>query len=636
MSHSGMKLRSGLVKAADDIIAPRKDKSRVTKRTPPAPRTPLAAAEQTFVSKFRWTEKRDKTLLIHLIGLGGAITDEEYAKLATLWEGATADDVHARVEFLRAQQILTVRTEETAEAAAEADPESAWADNVDQSANVEEPVSSETSSPLSSPLSLASEAPSPPPPSSPASLSSSSSAASDDEGDDDNDDDEAQPALKPALKSRTSTTAVPGGKSVRFASPFIATKSTIPRMGKGSYVDDMKRGHQWVPVATAQWEEEMFDAEDAAFSASASASPRRRKRSANAAADDDELARPAKRSRSSSTTTAAADDDDSSSSNGSDNPDYEEEEEVPYPLSQTARSPRVPRTRAGSPFTASNIRFADDDPSDFPRSFPNKYATFPKPARVIAAIAEGEDWQEESEDEGETAVIAGDVSFEMREEYTPNVRFTTVPHSPPRVVPDEGWSEPYAKDRGGEWESDEGEGESEEESLAEFGDEGAVVEEAEEEEEEAPWQVFQPAQPLYDQTHGFSGYQQVEGSSDAAFYGDQFMNVNYGAAGGWYLEASQEEFVDDGSAGQQYYYPPPPVDDGGNTPYPGLGSAPPASVGEEEVAEHPLQEQQQQYEEEPREEEESDADDVDDWTYFNQFDNGSVSPTNPTWGQWHR
>lgn len=544
--------------------------------------------------------------------------------MATLWEGATADDVHARVEFLRAQQILTVRTEETAEAAAEADPESAWADNVDQSANVEEPVSSETSSPLSSPLSLASEAPSPPPSSSPASLSSSSSAASDDEGDDDNDDDDAQPALKPALKSRTSTTAVPGGKSVRFASPFIATKSTIPRMGKGSHVDDQKRGHRWVPVAAAQWEEEMFDAEDAAFSASAFSSSRRRKRSASAATDDDELARPAKRSRSSSTTATADDDDDdsSSSSDGSHNPDNdEEEEEVPYPLSQTARSPRVPRTRAGSPFTASNIMFADDDPSHFPRSFPNKYATFPKPARAIAAVAEGEDWQEESEDEGETAVIAGDVSFELREGYNPNVRFTTVPPSPPRVIPDEGWSEPYAKDLGGEWESDEGEGESEEEeSLAEIGD--AVVEEAEEEEEEDPW-------------HGFSGYQQVESNSDAAFYGDQFMNANYGAAGGWYPEASQEEFVDDGSAGQQYYYPPPPIDDGGNTPYPGLGSAPPASVGEEEVAEHPLQEQQQQYEEEPREEEESDADDVDDWTYFNQFDNGSVSPTNPTWGQWH-
>lgn len=51
MSHSGMKLRSGLVKAGDNLIAPRKDKSRVTKRTSPAPRTPLAATEQTFVGK---------------------------------------------------------------------------------------------------------------------------------------------------------------------------------------------------------------------------------------------------------------------------------------------------------------------------------------------------------------------------------------------------------------------------------------------------------------------------------------------------------------------------------------------------------------------------------------------------------
>ncbi|OJD28919.1 uncharacterized protein BKCO1_1030003 [Diplodia corticola] len=632
-----MRLRSGTIKPGDGFASRRMDKPRVTKRKASAPRTPLAAAEQSLISKkFRWTEKRDRTLLIHLIGLGGAITDEECAKLATLWEGATADDVHARVEFLRAQQILTIRTEETAEAAAEAYPESARADNVDRHANVEESVSEETSSPHSPSPSLDHGALTPPSPPSP-SHPSSSSAISNDEGDDadNNDDDETRAALKPALKSRGSTTAVSGGKSVHFASPVIATVRAIPRLSENS-VRDHKRGRRWFPVATAPWEDEMFSAEDASDSASTSSSSSRRRRKRAAADDDDDddnddddLARPAKRRRSTSGI-SNSDDDDDNDDDDDDNDNVEEEEtEVSYPLSQTARSPRVPRTRAGSSLTASN--FFHEQPTKKARGFRNHLGAWPKPVRAMAAVAEGLEWQEESDDEGETAVIARDDRFQMRDEIFPRLEFASGRRLPAATVePDLGWEEPAARDSGGLWEL-EGEDESEEEGHpVESGDvDDMVVEEAEGLVGGSEDVFFQPAQPIYDHAQGPWGYQQAEGGVSAPYYGEQFAGDEYGnSAGGWSLsEASQEEPVDDGSAGQQYFYPPPPVDDGGNTPYPILGSASPAwMVGEDEVAERP---QQQQHVEETEEEEERDADDDDDWSYFNQFSDQSIRPNNP-------
>ncbi|KAL1640045.1 hypothetical protein SLS58_007312 [Diplodia intermedia] len=628
----GMKLRSGHVKA--DLV----DKPRVTKRKQPAPRTPLAAPEQAFISKwltrlhpkFRWTEKRDRSLLIHLIGLGGAITDEEYARLATLWEGATADDVHARVEFLRAQQILTIRAEETAEAAAEAYPESARADNVDHAANVEEPVSEETSSPRSPSPSLDHEALSPPP-SSPTSSSSSSSAASDDEDDnnttvDDNDDNEAQLALKPARKS------------VRFASPVIATVWTISREPNSRRTRIKPR--KWFPRENAPWEDEMFSAEDASDSAStASSSSRRRKRAAADDDDDEDLARPAKR-RSSSSISDSDDDDDNN-----DNDNEEEETEVSYPLSHTARSPRVPRTRAGSSLTASNVRSPYGTPLDMsPRAFKNSVVTWPRPVRAMAAVAEGQEWQDESEDEGETAVIAGDKRFLCRdapedfqpedpeeEYYFPRVRFASGDRLPAATVqPDLGWHEPEDQ---GCWEYEREDSESEEEDYSvEDGDvDDMVVEEAERlagGRRESHWWSSLPAQPIYDTAQSALG-QQAEGGASAPYYGGQFAGYEYGnPAGGWYpSEAPQEELADDGPAGQQYVYPPPPVDDGGNTPYPGLDRASSARFGRDVVAEHP--QQQQQYMEESEEVEERVDDDDDDWSYFNQFDDGSFQPGRP-------
>ncbi|KAL0262363.1 hypothetical protein SLS55_003809 [Diplodia seriata] len=631
----GMKLRSGHVKT---VLV---DKPRVTKRKAPAPRTPLAAPEQAFISKvspltrfmlqyptpnltqslhlacaqrltlstkFRWTEKRDRSLLIHLIGLGGAITDEEYARLAALWEGATADDVHARVEFLRAQQILTIRAEETAEAAAEAYPESARADNVDDAANV---LDNEA---LSSP------------PSSPTSPSSSSSAASGDEDDndntvDDNDDNEAQLALKPALKS------------VRFASPVIATVRTISPKGKHEKTPEKLR--KWFPRENAPWEDEMFSTEDASDSASiASSSSRRRKRAA--ADDDDDLARPAKRPRSSSNIS------DSDSDNDNDN--EEEETEVSYPLSQTARSPRVPRTRAGSSLTASNVRSPYGTPLEMhPRAFKNSAGAWPRPVRAIAAVAEGQEWQDESEDEGETAVIDRDRHFLWRdvpEDFQPKgpedkylfprVHFASGKRLPAATVqPDSGWHE---QEDPGCWEY-EGEDESEEEDYSvENGDvDDMVVEEAEGlaggRRESHEWSSL-PAQPIYDTVQSALG-QQVEGGASAPYYGGQSAGYEYGnPAGGWYpSEAPQEELADDGPAGQRYVYPPPPVDDGGNTPYPGLDRASSARFGRDVVAEHP--QQQQQYMEESEEVEERVDDDDDDWSYFNQFDDEFFPPRRP-------
>lgn len=175
--------------------------------------------------------------MIHLIGLGGTITTEEYEKLATLWEGATADEVSTRVEYLRAQQILNVRAAPKVEQP-NADENCDPAETIDDSDETVENKAGENALEIdaipSSPLST--------PPSSPQLKT---------------------PSPPPFLSTNTNTTAppTPARKTVHFA-PTIATVRTIrPRYSSDQKPWEAHRQRHWVPVPTSPWEKAMFAAE---------------------------------------------------------------------------------------------------------------------------------------------------------------------------------------------------------------------------------------------------------------------------------------------------------------------------------------------------------------------------------------
>ncbi|GME45779.1 hypothetical protein BKCO1_1030003 [Neofusicoccum parvum] len=386
MSPATRQLRSGATYSTYT-----QDKSRVAKRKSPAPKAPLATLERTSARKFRWTEKRDRALLIHLIGLGDIMSDNEYTKLAMLWDGATADDVHARVEFLRAQQVLTIRTEEpdaTAAATLMVAVDAIHAsitDNTEHAAN-EDDIASDCSSPLSSPpssLHSPTPTPSPPPSSNP-----TSSASEEDEDNDDVEPAKPAPQLKSALKSRTTTGP---GKTVRFPAVIATVRACSPRPNhhlnkKRDFLWPTERPRGWVPTANAKWEDEMFDADDdddASTTATEDNHP-------EASPSPQAPSLPSKRTH-----------DDFSA----DSPPSPSDDTVPRgrPAKRLHASPSRPvsRTHSHSRLTASH-RYRASTPTASPRRFNNYLPAFPRPVKAMAAVCASAAWLDESDDEGET------------------------------------------------------------------------------------------------------------------------------------------------------------------------------------------------------------------------------------------